>query len=241
MGRNNRPLQLDRENAKWLGVCAGIANFLEVKPWSVRMVFLGCLIFGAWFLFPLYFIAWYLMNDDIGEFKANVMANPMVKHFRNVDYRKKIYRNTRDGKICGVCAGIADYLEVSVFPVRLFFMLVAFLAGFPVLLYVGAAMVLDKKPAEAYQYESRSRSSGSQFHGDDETAAPRTANTGAAAKESAKTRGSERSGFRDQYSQRSEFQYCARRLASLKQRLARMEAYITSNRFKLQREFKGMS
>ena len=241
MGRNNRPLQLDRENAKWLGVCAGIASFLEVKPWSVRMVFLGCLIFGAWFLFPLYFIAWYFMNDDLGEFKANVMANQMVKHFRSVDYRKKIYRNTRDGKLWGVCAGIADYLEVSVFPVRLFFMLVAFLAGFPVLLYVGAAMVLDKKPAEAYQYESRARSRSTQFRREEEDETPKARETAGPAKDSAKTRGPERSGFRDQYSQRSEFQYCARRLASLKQRLARMEAYITSNRFKLQREFKSMS
>ncbi len=246
MGRNNRPLQLDKENAKWLGVCAGLANFLEVKAWSVRMVFLGCLVFGGWFLFPLYFILWYLMNDELGEFKASVMNNQMVKHFRNVDYRKKIYRNTRDGKIWGVCAGIADYLEISVFPVRLVFLLVAFLAGFPTLLYFGAMLVLEKKPAEEYQYESRSRTWKAQYSRvDDEDETP-NAGSGAkdsAAKESPKSRRAERehNGFRDQYSQRREFQYCARKFVTLKQRLARLEAYVTSNKFKLQREFKSMS
>lgn len=35
------------------------------------------------------------------------------------DYRPhKLYRNTRDAKIMGVCAGLADYLDVKVCVVR---------------------------------------------------------------------------------------------------------------------------
>ena len=94
MTRTNRTLQLDKENAKWLGVCAGLANFLEVEAWTVRLVFLGTMFFGGWFLVPLYFIAWYLLDDKSGEksgrIKDKIMENHSVKHFRSVDYRKKL-------------------------------------------------------------------------------------------------------------------------------------------------------
>src|SRR5690349_16561435 len=106
MTRNKSPLQLDKENAKWLGVCAGVAKFLDVEPWTVRLVFLGCMFFGGWFLVPLYFIAWYLLDESSGRLRTNIMESHTVRHFRNVDYRKKLYRDVRDGKISGVCAGI---------------------------------------------------------------------------------------------------------------------------------------
>ena len=64
MGRNNKTLHLDRANRKFLGVCAGLANFLEVEPRTVRIVYFILCIFGGWFLIPLYFIAWFLLDDS---------------------------------------------------------------------------------------------------------------------------------------------------------------------------------
>ncbi|MES2605369.1 MAG: PspC domain-containing protein [Pseudomonadota bacterium] len=253
MTRNKRTLQLDKVNAKWLGVCAGVANFLEVEAWTVRLVFLGSCFFGGWFLIPLYFIAWYLLDEKSGELKDAIMENQAVRHFRTVDYRKKLYRNTRDGKVFGVCAGIADYLEVSAFAVRLTFILLTVLTGFPILFYVGALMVLEKKPMGEYQYEARSRTWTTQFSRDPESEpeTPRQARTAGAAGPSAgastgprqfnESRRSESKQARDHFSKRREFQYCARKFAALQQRLARLEAYVTSNRFKLHREFKNMS
>ena len=244
MTRNKRTLRVDKDNAKWLGVCAGLAEFLEVEAWTVRLVFLGCLFFGGWFLIPLYFIMWYLLDENSGEVKQMIMENQAVKHFRAVDYRKTLYRNTHDGKVFGVCAGIADYLEISVFSVRLVFMVLTVLAAFPVLLYFGAAMVLEKKPIEEYQYDARSRVRTSQSSYDDvceegEGGGRQTSGTnGSGARQFNSSR---REKTRDHFSQRREFQYCARRFSTLQKRLARLEAYVTSSKFKLQREFRNMS
>lgn len=245
MTRNKRSLQIDRENAKWLGVCAGLANFLEVEPWTVRLVFLGCMVFGGWFLVPLYFIAWYLLDDKSGEIKLRIMENQTIRHFRTVDYRKKLYRNTHDSKLWGICAGIADYLEVSAFTVRMTFMLLTILTGFPILFYFGALLVLEKKPEAEYSFEAGSRPWSNRSHRDDADK-PNTGYAGrqqdaAAPRGFSESSSQQRSTPRDQYSQRREFQYCARKFTALQKRLVRLEAYVTSNRFKLQREFRNMS
>ncbi|HHX81842.1 MAG TPA: hypothetical protein GX696_02525, partial [Pseudomonadaceae bacterium] len=43
------------------------------------------------------------------------------------------------------------------------------------------------------------------------------------------------------HSGRREFKYCARKFIALQSRLARMEAYVTSKRFRLHREFRDLS
>jgi phage shock protein C len=204
MTRNSRTLQLDHANKKFLGVCAGIANYLDVKPWSVRLVFIGCCIFGGWFLIPLYFAVWFLLDDASSPLRSSLADNLAVKHFRTVDYKKPLYRNTREAKWLGICAGIADYLEVSAFAVRLVFLLLVFTTGgLPLLFYFAAWLVLDVRP---------------------ERSAPAA-------------------GVADEefHSRRREIKYCARKLASLQERLARMEAYVTSSRFRLHREFRNIS
>ncbi len=248
MGRNKKTLHLDRENRKFLGVCAGVANFLDVEPKTVRIVyFIGC-IFGGWFLIPLYFIAWFLLDDSSKPMRNSLTDNMMVNHFKNVDYRKKMYRNTREAKVWGVCAGIADYLEVNVFAVRMFVLVLVFMAGFPFLLYVGAALILDPKPDYLYDSEPVARSRTQQNFGDAVRAAGGVARdvgrqaaaaVGAQAEQSWSDPQEELRSAR--FSKRREFQFCVRKFTALHERLARMEAYVTSSRFKLHREFKDIS
>lgn len=248
MTRDKAPLQLDKENAKWLGVCAGVAHYLEVQPWTVRLVFLGCIMFGGWFLVPLYFIMWYLLDENSGQLRTKVMENHTVKHFRNVDYRKKLYRNTREGKIAGVCAGIAEYLEVSVFTVRIVFFVLTFLATFPVLFYIGAWFVVEKKPEGEYDYEQRAKDWSTRFETEmaDKVRSgmgsmERDADTGAQAFARMKAKGRSDARPQDQFSKRREFQYAVRKFSALATRLTRLEAYVTSNKFRLNREFRNMS
>lgn len=231
MARSDSSLRLDRANGKFLGVCAGIARYLDVAPWGVRLVFLCAAIFGAWFLIPLYFIVWFLLDDSSAGVRDSLGDNHMVRHFKTVDYRKKIYRNPREGKVLGVCAGIADYLEVNVFAVRMVFLGMTFLTGFPLLVYFGAALVLDKRPDSEYaapvglgaDSEPDYRAEQQRFH------------AGAAGQRS-------RHDFQqDQFSKRREFRYCSHKFATLQTRLARLEAYVTSSRYKLHREFKNIS
>ena len=66
----------------------------------------------------------------------------------------ELYRNVEQGKIAGVCAGIADYFGWETWLVRIL-IVSAVLFGMPVLLgaYVAAWFILDKAP-EGKQYVS---------------------------------------------------------------------------------------
>jgi len=61
--------------------------------------------------------------------------------------QKRLYRSKKDEKIAGVCAGIAEYLNIDPTIVRLIWVLVA-LSGAGVLAYIVCALVIPEKPAE---------------------------------------------------------------------------------------------
>ena len=60
--------------------------------------------------------------------------------------KKKLYRSKTDEKICGVCGGIAEYLNIDSTIVRLIWVLAVFFAGGGVLAYIIAALVMPDKP-----------------------------------------------------------------------------------------------
>ncbi|MEM7290102.1 MAG: PspC domain-containing protein, partial [Pseudomonadota bacterium] len=51
-----KKLYLDKENAKVSGVCAGIADYLDMDPILVRIVFVLALIFGFMIAMIMYFV-----------------------------------------------------------------------------------------------------------------------------------------------------------------------------------------
>ena len=70
--------------------------------------------------------------------------------------KKKLYRSN-NGVICGVCAGIGEFLNVSPWVIRTIFLVIAFvcklvslLVYVPILLYLGLAIFLPKHPHEKY-------------------------------------------------------------------------------------------
>lgn len=61
--------------------------------------------------------------------------------------RTRFYRDKRNGKLCGVCAGIADYTGFDVSLVRICFLAAMFMSGGGVLpFYFIAAIVSPTKP-----------------------------------------------------------------------------------------------
>lgn len=245
----SRPLQIDRARRKFLGVCAGVAQYLDVAPWTVRLVFLGCVLFGAWFLVPAYFIVWFLLDDNTDDTRSALANNLAVKHFRTVDYKKRVYRNTRDARWLGVCAGIADYLEISPFALRLLFVLMFFTtAGFALLLYLAAWLVMEKAPQDALPapHAGRGKGSGGRRESGPEPGPATGQGPGARVHGRFHARHGEQPAADDNLQEelrsgRREFKYCARKFIALQSRLARMEAYVTSRRFQLHREFRDIS
>ena len=59
---------------------------------------------------------------------------------------KKLYRSKTDQKIAGVCAGLAEYLNIDVSIVRVIWALIALSAGVGILLYIVCAFVIPEKP-----------------------------------------------------------------------------------------------
>lgn len=75
----------------------------------------------------------------------------------NQDYEKRsgLYRS-RQGIIFGVCRGIAEYLDFSVFWTRVIAVLITFFSGlWPMVgLYVLAALLMKPEPVVPFQSES---------------------------------------------------------------------------------------
>jgi phage shock protein C len=62
--------------------------------------------------------------------------------------RGELYRNTSQGKLAGVCAGIADYFGWESWLVRILVVSGVLLGmGWFIVIYIAAWFILDKKPA----------------------------------------------------------------------------------------------
>lgn len=64
--------------------------------------------------------------------------------------RTRFYRDKINGKIMGVCAGIADYTGVDVLWVRLAMVVLTMTVGFILPLYILIGMLAPKKPGHLY-------------------------------------------------------------------------------------------
>jgi len=59
---DRRKLYRDTENSILGGVCAGIADYLDLDRWLVRIITITLLVFTNSLVFFLYIIAWLLMD-----------------------------------------------------------------------------------------------------------------------------------------------------------------------------------
>lgn len=119
----------------------------------------------------------------------------------------KLYKSPREGKVLGVCAGIADYLDIKVGVVRVLTVIGTLVTGiwFFVIAYFVLGMVLDAKPSGLYEDDTEEEFWKQTRKAPDYTAAEL------------------RSRFRD-----------------IEHRTSEMEAYMTSKRFKLERDLRAL-
>ena len=58
---------------------------------------------------------------------------------------KKLYRNTENKMLAGVCSGIADYFDIDPTLVRLGWVLFSLLGGSGLLTYIIAAIIIPER------------------------------------------------------------------------------------------------
>jgi phage shock protein PspC (stress-responsive transcriptional regulator) len=121
---------------KIAGVCAGIADYLDVDVTLVRAVWLalsivpGAIVGGV----LAYILAWMVMPEG----QATRLA-----------LNRRLVRSATDAKLAGVCGGIADYLGVDSTPVRVMWIVLSVLPGAifgGVLAYLAAWLIIPKAP-----------------------------------------------------------------------------------------------
>ncbi len=241
MMENNSGLSLDRGRAWVGGVCAGLANYLGIDILIVRVVCAISML--TWWPTIVAYIACYICLNDrkpsIREFSSNFGNTRIGRHFKKVDYKKRIYKSTRNKKIAGVCAGIAEYFEVSPFMIRagalgsLFFGPLAFFA------YVAAAAIMDRDPDESAYYQ---RDMHRHKHKHRSRGHPRHQNHNRANRDSESYSGETwEPGVTNTASlDKRDMRDCENKFSKLEINLRRLEATITSRKFKLHSEMKNL-
>lgn len=210
MSETNRRLHLNRKKGLIGGVCAGLADYFGIEPFFIRLAFVIATIAWPPTIF-IYGLLYFCLNDKpTSEIASNLANSRVCRHLKQVNYRKRLYKSRRNKKIAGVCAGLADYFEISPFWVRLAFVVSLFFGPFAIFAYILAALIMDKEPLDAkpQSYADATRPAG--------TPQP------------------------DRPLRKRDFRDCSEKFADLEKKLQRLEAAITSKKFKLHREFSRM-
>lgn len=67
--------------------------------------------------------------------------------------QKKLYKDKKNEKLCGVCAGIAKYFSLDATLIRLAWVLFCVLGGSGVLAYIVCALVIPEEPSNIIDAE----------------------------------------------------------------------------------------
>lgn len=119
----------------------------------------------------------------------------------------KLYRDVKNGKLAGVCAGLADYFSIDVNIIRIAVVIAGLTFTFLTLIaYISAAIFLKPKPTNLYED----------------------------AEDEAYWR-------RYRKSPRNTLAEARNRFRRLEHKLRKMESYVTSSKFSLDREFENIN
>ncbi len=145
----DRKLRRSRTRASIAGVCAGIAEYLELDVSLVRLIavilaiFPGAIVGGV----IVYLLAWMV----IPEAEAGAVAPATA-----ASDGKTLRRSPSDRKLGGVCGGFADFFGVDSTVIRLVWLLTVLLAGTGLLAYIVCWIVIPlRELAPAAQTAAR--------------------------------------------------------------------------------------
>lgn len=123
-------------NKKFLGVCAGIADRLNVDVVLIRI--LVVLLALATAIIPsliIYVVVALILPQPNADYNET-----------HINTGKKLYRSN-NRKIAGVCGGIAEYFNISPTIVRLLLSVCVLLLGYGALAYIVCWILMPEAPA----------------------------------------------------------------------------------------------
>ena len=134
-----RRLTRSRTDVKIAGVCAGLADYLDVDVVLVR---------AAWLVFSI------VPGAIIGGVIAYVAAWLLIPEATQLEAsrsdRRQLTLSVADAKLAGVCGGLAEYFDVDATAIRLVWVILSIFLGAVVggvLAYLAAWLVIPKPAA----------------------------------------------------------------------------------------------
>lgn len=116
------------------GVCGGLGVYFGVDPVFFRLLFLVLLCCGGLGLVA-YLALWILV--------------PLEGTAREVRGPRRLCRSCAERKLAGVCGGLGEYSDVDPVLFRVLFVVLAFMGGLGILLYVAFWLAMPEAPAAA--------------------------------------------------------------------------------------------
>jgi len=122
-----RKLYRSRSNRSMAGVLGGFAEYLDIDPTVLRVIFVLIAFFTG--IIPgviAYVVAWFVMSEEpVGEYATYAPARaPAVP-----GQPRRLTRSVADRKWAGVCGGLGEYLDVDSTVVRIIWVVLSIVPG----------------------------------------------------------------------------------------------------------------
>lgn len=137
--------------------------------------------------------------------------------------KRKLMRDSEEGRVAGVCAGLAEYLNIETWIIRvIWFSGVIFSGGFFIVAYIAAWFILDKKPTDPNQVSQ----TGSKWSSKE--------------KDLDRVIEVKRTVYQAGEPPKQAFHDIVRQFEGIDRRIQKMERYVTSNEFTIKREINNL-
>lgn len=125
------PKKFERDQQRKIlgGVCAGLANYMNVDPLIIRLLF-AVFAFAVGFAILVYIILWIVI--------------PGSYELTEVEVAKKMYRDPEKKVLGGVSGGVASYFNIDIIAVRVLFIVLTVTGGLGIFLYIILWVILPE-------------------------------------------------------------------------------------------------
>jgi phage shock protein PspC (stress-responsive transcriptional regulator) len=127
------------DEKKIAGVCGGLGEYFDLDPVFFRLFFIVLLFFGGISL--LAYVVMCIMVPMKGEAREAPAVN-----------RLRLSKSNR--KLAGVCGGLGESLDIDPVFFRAIFIVLAFIGGLGILLYIALWLVMPEPSAVSAAHRS---------------------------------------------------------------------------------------
>jgi phage shock protein PspC (stress-responsive transcriptional regulator) len=113
------------QERKIAGVCGGLGDYFDLDPVFFRLVFLLSILFGGLGVLA-YLVMWVMVPEQEGARREGA----------------RLRLSATERKIAGVCGGLGQYFELDPVLFRVAFLVLAFIGGLGILLYLALWLVV---------------------------------------------------------------------------------------------------